>query len=91
MPIMPIGYILFIDVITAIIGVGIFVFGVKYKHTINEEEMKKGYFSSIKQGLKYVKGHKFIRRFLAYYAVISVLIAPIRSTFAFNGNTCFWR
>lgn len=77
MPIIPIGYILFIDVITAIIGVGIFTIGVKYQHTKKREEKEKGYFSSITQGLKYVKNHAFIKRFLEYYAVISVLIAPI--------------
>lgn len=76
MPMMPIGYILFIDVITAMIGVGIFALGVKYKHIKSEEE-PKGYFTSIKEGLKYVKNHHFIKRFLFYYAVLSVLIAPI--------------
>lgn len=91
MPLIPIGYILFIDVITAIIGVGIFTIGVKYKHTRNEEKMKEGNFSSIIAGLKYVKSNKFIRRFLGYYVAISVLIAPIRNTNSFNGNTYIWR
>lgn len=77
MPIMPMGYILCIDVITAIIGVGIFAIGVRYKHIKNEEKAQKGYFSSIVEGLKYVKNNKFIKRFLCYYAVITILIAPI--------------
>lgn len=77
MPIIPIGYILFIDVITALIGVGIFVIGVKYKHVKNEENEQKGYFKSITEGLAYVKNHKFIKRFLIYYAIITILIAPI--------------
>ncbi|MFR2534814.1 MAG: MFS transporter [Clostridia bacterium] len=77
MPMMPIGYILFIDVITAIIGVGIFALGVKYKHIKKEENLEKGYFKSIVEGLKYVNHHKFIKRFLLYYIVISILIAPI--------------
>lgn len=77
MPLMPIGYILFIDVITAIIGVGIFVFGVKYHHVRKKEKEEEGYFTSIKQGIKYAKNNKFIKRFLSYYAVISILIAPI--------------
>lgn len=77
MPLMPIGYILFIDVITAIIGVGIFVIGVKYHHNKTEEKQEKGYFGSIIEGLTYVKNHQFIKRFLWYYAMISVLVAPI--------------
>lgn len=77
MQIIPIGYILFIDVITAIIGVGIFTVGVKYNHIKNEKSLKTGYFESIIDGIKYVKNHKFIKKFLIYYAVISVLIAPI--------------
>ncbi len=77
MPIMPIGYILFIDVITAMIGVGIFAVGVKYKHIKKEEPLEKGYFASILEGIKYVKSHKFIKRFLWYYIVLSILIAPI--------------
>lgn len=91
MPILSIGYILFIDVITAIIGVGVFIVGVKYIHIKNEEELKKGYFGSIIEGLKYVKNNKFIKRFILYYAIILVLTAPIRNTYSFNGNTYFWR
>lgn len=89
MPLLPIGYILFVDVITAVIGVGIMVLGVKYQHTPEkkEEGEGEGYFTSIKQGLTYVKNHKFIRRFLGYYAILSILIVPIRYTYAFNGNT----
>lgn len=77
MPILPIGNILFIDVITAVIGVAIFVVGVKYVHTRNEEKIKQKYLNSIMEGLKYVKNHPFIKRFLSYYAIISLLIAPI--------------
>lgn len=90
MPIIPIGYILFIDVVTAIIGVGIFVIGVRYQHIRNEKNMKQGYFTSIMEGIKYVKNHQFIKRFLLYYIVISVLIAPIRNTYTFNGNSYLW-
>lgn len=77
MPIMPIGYILCIDVITAIIGVGIFSIGVRYKHITNKSSIQKGYFGSIVEGLKYVKNNRFIKRFLSYYAIITILIAPI--------------
>lgn len=77
MPLLPVGYILFIDIITAIIGVGIFVFGVSYHHKKEKKEDEKGYFHSIKEGLTYVKGHSFIKRFLGYYAIFSILIAPI--------------
>lgn len=87
MPVVSIGYILFIDVITAIIGVGFFIIGVKYKHSKNKEKSPKGYFGSIIDGLQYVKNHKFVRRFLLYYAIISVLIAPIRNTHSINGDT----
>lgn len=91
MPIVSIGHILFIDVITAIIGVGIFTIGVKYMHIKNKEKLKEKYFSSMIEGIKYVKNHKFIKRFLTYYAIMSILIAPIRNTYSFNGNTYFWR
>lgn len=87
MPIISIGYILFIDVVTAIIGVGIFTIGVKYIHIKNEGKLKEKYFTSIIAGLKYVMNHKFIKRFLTYYVIISVLVAPIRSTYSIDGNT----
>lgn len=90
MPIVSIGYILFIDVITAIIGVGIFTLGVKYIHIKNEEKLKEKYFTSIIAGIKYVRNHKFIKRFLIYYIIISILVAPIRNTHSTDGNTYIW-
>lgn len=77
LPIMDMGYILLIDVITAVIGVGILLLiKLPYTKTISENEEIK-YFETIVEGLKYVKEHKFIKTFLKFYAVLSVLIAPI--------------
>jgi DHA3 family macrolide efflux protein-like MFS transporter len=70
-----IGNILYVDIITAIIGVGIVSF-VKYKHKKNEHLEIQGYLLPIKQGLKYVIGHKFVRNFFVFYAIIMFLIGP---------------
>lgn len=78
MPIMPIGSILFIDVVTALIGVGILMFvKMKKKESTGEEKEKVNYLENIKEGLVYIKNHTFIKRFLMYFAFISILIAPL--------------
>ena len=76
MPIMPIGQILFIDIVTAVIGVGILSL-LTYKYKNNKSKEKINYLADIKEGVKYIKSHKFIRKFMLYYVLITVLIAPI--------------
>lgn len=68
-------YILFIDVITAVIGISVFSF---VKVDYEKKEMGKiDYFASIKEGFLYMKHHKLISRMLVYLMVFNILITPL--------------
>ena len=69
------GYIFFIDVITAIIGISIFSF-VKTNYQKKEKE-KVNYFASIKEGLVYTKNHKLVSKMFIYLAILNLLITPV--------------
>lgn len=74
---MDIGKILFIDVITAVIGVVILVLAKLPYTKVIEEGEKLEYYKTIKEGLKYVTEHKFIRRFFGYYIILAMLLTPV--------------
>lgn len=77
MGILPIGSIFFVDVITAIIGVGVFsIIKVNYKKREKNSE-KINYFADFKEGLKYIQNNKFIKRFLTFFAFLYVVFGPI--------------
>ena len=77
--------IFFIDVITAIIGIGIVFFLVKIPVAQNSgegparSESGKGidYFHDIKQGLKYIAGHGYILRLIILSTVFFIAAAPM--------------
>lgn len=71
----PLEYIFFIDVVTAIIGISLLSL-VKDNYK-KPENIKLNYFSSIKDGITYTKNHKLIKRLLIYLAVVNVLITPL--------------
>lgn len=67
-------YIFFIDVVTAIIGITIFLFvKVDYKKVIDKKEK---YFTAIKEGLQYTKNHKLISRMIIYLVIFNLLVTP---------------
>lgn len=68
----------FIDVITAVIGIGI-MFGINipdYEHTISENDIGPSVFNEIRQGIKYLAECKNILRLMIFIAVTMVLISP---------------
>ena len=72
----PIYSILYIDVVTATLGIVILLFFVKTpKHEKKESDLH--YFHDIKEGLGYIKGHAFVRKFLVLAAFYYILISPV--------------
>ena len=67
------GLILFVDVITAIIGISILSF-VKYIH---KQKETKNAFAQIKEGIVYTKNNKLISRLIFYSTVFGFLITPL--------------
>lgn len=69
------GYIFFIDVVTAAIGIFVFSFvRVNYQKKVKE---KVDYFASIKEGISYTRNHKLVSRLMVYLVLANVLIAPL--------------
>lgn len=77
MGLMPIGRLFFIDVITAIIGVGILLFvKVSHKRTVEKGE-KIDYWKDIKEGITYIKNYTFLRTFFIFFAILCCCVGPI--------------
>jgi DHA3 family macrolide efflux protein-like MFS transporter len=75
----PIQALMFIDVITAAIGIGILLFFVKMPVRSQNENPKAGvrqYFLEIGEGLNYVKNHDFLKKMLALSALFNIMVAP---------------
>ncbi|WP_315094317.1 MFS transporter [uncultured Cellulomonas sp.] len=64
--------VFYIDVVTAVIGIGLLLL-VTVPRLVRTEE-KLGYFDDLVGGVKYVVTHAFVRWILALYAVVFVLI-----------------
>ncbi len=70
-------YVMFIDVVTAIIGISIFsIFVPLPKLKKPEGETRSGYFDELKQGVSYTLNNKFLRRVLIVCGVFSFMIVP---------------
>ncbi|WP_404323192.1 MFS transporter [Cytobacillus firmus] len=69
--------IFFIDVITAAIAIVTLMAFVKIAvHKKAAAEQTASYFSDFKQGLQYVNGNPFLKKFFLFFAVFIVLMAP---------------
>lgn len=69
--------IFFIDVVTAAIAIFTLLAFLKISvHEKASEKQEVGYFEDFKQGLTYVNGHPFLKKFFAFFAVFFVLMAP---------------
>lgn len=68
--------ILFIDVITAAIGISILLTLKVASHKKALEKQDTDYFYDLKEGIKYSLSHSFIRHLLIFYAIFTFLIVP---------------
>lgn len=66
--------VLLVDVVTAVIGIG-FVLLVPVPRLARSAE-QLGYLDDLRAGLNYVRGHVLVRRVLAFFAIIFVLVVP---------------
>lgn len=69
--------IFFIDVITAAIAIFTLLFFLKI--AVHEKAMGEqiGYMEDFKQGLRYIRGHAFLKSFFIFFAMLFFLIAPM--------------
>jgi MFS transporter, DHA3 family, macrolide efflux protein len=69
--------IFFIDVITAAIAIVTLLAFLKISvHEKAAEKQTTSYFSDFKQGIKYVNGQAFLKRFFLFFAIFLALMAP---------------
>lgn len=69
--------IFLIDVVTAAIAVSILVFFLRVEsHAKALEKQETSYLSDMQDGVKYIKGHQFLKIYFAFLAIFYVLFAP---------------
>jgi len=69
--------IFFIDVVTASIAIFILILFLDVPvHAKALSKQATGYFADMREGFKYIQGHKYIRNFFIFCAVFFVLAAP---------------
>lgn len=69
--------ILFVDVVTAAIAVGILLFFLRIPtHKKATQTQTTGYFADFKAGIVYIKHHSFLKILMTMFAVFFVLMAP---------------
>jgi DHA3 family macrolide efflux protein-like MFS transporter len=66
---------LFVDVVTAIIGVG-FMLLIPVQKIINEQAKINTYFKDLLSGLKYVFSHGLVRKIILFYAIFFLCVTP---------------
>ncbi|HHU55694.1 MAG TPA: MFS transporter [Acholeplasmataceae bacterium] len=71
------GYIFFIDVITAIIAIVILYFFMYVPETKTQENIKTDYFKDLKEGLIYISKNKYVLIFCIFSALFMFLAAPV--------------
>lgn len=71
-------WILMIDVVTAVIGISILLFLVKVPaHAAALAGSETSGLQDLREGVRYVIGHSFIRRLITYFAFVNLLFAPL--------------
>ncbi|MDR1540923.1 MAG: MFS transporter [Clostridiales bacterium] len=75
---LPIEYIFFIDVITAVIGISVVFFCVHVPRLERKQNGTgiKAYFDELKEGLRYIGGIGWLKILLAYTAFFSICMTP---------------
>jgi DHA3 family macrolide efflux protein-like MFS transporter len=70
--------IFFIDVVTAAIAVSILVLFLHVPvHAKALEKQETSYLTDMKEGLKYIRNHKFLKEYFIYCAFFFILAAPV--------------
>jgi DHA3 family macrolide efflux protein-like MFS transporter len=103
MTIAPLHILFFLDVVTAAIGISIVFFLVKMpsiekeekKEETEGEHKKSGYFTEIREGLRYIRSHGFVFRLIFIVAIFlffgapGALLTPLQVTRNFGDDV--WR
>jgi len=79
----PIHLLMYIDVVTAAIGISILVFFVKVPAPSKEKEQNSGakqYIKEVRAGLSYIVTHPFLRKYLVISALMNFMIATTAMT-----------
>jgi len=79
----PIHLVMYIDVVTAAVGIGILIFFVKVPAPLVDKERISGlkqYISEIGEGLRYIKGSVFLLKSLVISALLNFMIATTAMT-----------
>jgi DHA3 family macrolide efflux protein-like MFS transporter len=75
----PIQTVLFVDVVTAAIGISILAFFVKVPKRAVEELKRSGkpaYFHEMREGLRYIGERRYMKHLFVFFAAYVILIAP---------------
>ncbi|MDL2261740.1 MFS transporter [Methanimicrococcus sp. OttesenSCG-928-J09] len=68
--------IMMIDVITAVIGIGILFLIPIPKHKRAETKVETNYFTDLKEGFKYSANHSFLKPLFTIYGLFTILCVP---------------
>lgn len=73
----PMQVIFFVDVVTAAIAISVMLFFIKIPpHKKAMEKQTVSYFTDLKLGLKYIRGHRYLISFFIFVAILLFLVAP---------------
>jgi DHA3 family macrolide efflux protein-like MFS transporter len=75
---MPIQSLMYIDVVTAIIGIVLFTFLVRMPKTVAPQNAHGAnqYFTDLKAGLSYMRSHPFVMKFIIGAGFFNIMVAP---------------
>ncbi|MFV0363839.1 MAG: MFS transporter [Suipraeoptans sp.] len=76
LPILPLGQIFFIDIITAIIGVSILFFAFHLPKKAKALEVQDDYFKEMKTGFTYIKKTRFLLEYFLFSTIFYIMMAP---------------
>ncbi|MDR2394497.1 MAG: MFS transporter [Treponema sp.] len=75
----PLEILFFLDVITAAVGISMVFFLVKSPQEIQSSPEEKGlaYFHDLKEGMEYIKKHRFVLRMMVFSGIFFFFCAPL--------------
>lgn len=69
--------VFFIDIVTAVIGIGLLVFIPIPLHKKAMVKSDTSAFDDLKEGIRYIKNHRFIKTLFIFYGLIMFLMSPV--------------
>jgi len=70
--------IFLIDVVTAALAIFILFFFVDVPaHEKAQSSQRTGYFHDLKEGVRYIKDHKFVKEYFIFFSAFFILISPV--------------